>query len=108
MLSQTSQTESSNRKKMQPVNKKTRRPAECCDSAATTHPDHAYALPRIRRIQGQLTGVEKMIQARRYCPDILIQTRAIHAAVKALEASILEEHLRGCVQEAMLSKSPKD
>lgn len=46
-----------------------------------------------------------MIQDRRYCPDILTQTRAATAALKNVEVQILEKHLGHCVSQAMHSKS---
>ena len=46
-----------------------------------------------------------MIEERRYCPDILTQTRAISSAVRSLEANILQGHLENCVQSAFRSKN---
>ncbi len=68
------------------------------------HPDHSKDLVRINRIIGQLNGIHKMIEDRRYCPDILQQIKAVGAATQSLEKSILEVHLRNCVKEAMLSR----
>ena len=64
------------------------------------HPDHNAELRRIKRIIGQLEGVQKMIVDRRYCIDILNQTKAISSAVHSLEASLLEKHLHHCVSDA--------
>ncbi len=69
------------------------------------HPDHSKQIARIRRIRGQLDGIEKMIGDHRYCVDILTQTRAVTSAIRSLEGSILEGHLRGCVTDAMAAKS---
>jgi CsoR family transcriptional regulator, copper-sensing transcriptional repressor len=79
----------------------------CVTEDATLHPDHSKILPRLKRAQGQISGVERMIEERRYCVDILIQLRAVRAALDAVEAKVLENHLRGCVKEALESKSPK-
>lgn len=57
-------------------------------------------MPRLNRISGQVDGVRRMIDARRYCPDILTQLRAIRAAINSIEASILETHLDACVTDA--------
>ena len=70
-----------------------------------SHPDHKAQISRLRRIKGQVEGVEKMIEARRYCPEIITQIRAASAALKSLEASILERHLRHCVADALESKN---
>ena len=44
-----------------------------------------------------------MINEGRYCPDILVQTRAISAAIRSLETSLLERHIKHCVQDAFMS-----
>ena len=53
------------------------------------NPDHIKNIHRINRIHGQLKGVEKMIVEKRYCLEILQQTRAITSAIKSLENNIL-------------------
>jgi CsoR family transcriptional regulator, copper-sensing transcriptional repressor len=68
------------------------------------HPDHRRELIRINRIKGQLEGVQRMIVDKRYCPDILVQTKAIVSAVRSLEASLLQRHLEHCVAHAYDSK----
>jgi CsoR family transcriptional regulator, copper-sensing transcriptional repressor len=67
------------------------------------NPDHTAHVKRLNRVVGQLLGVKKMIEDRRYCPDILNQTRAAASALKAVELLILESHLRHCVSEAIQS-----
>ncbi len=52
---------------------------------------------RIRRIVGQLQGVERMISQDRYCGDVLVQIAAASRALSALGQEILEEHAQGCV-----------
>lgn len=74
----------------------------------TMHPDHTAVLHRLRRLQGQIAGLEKMIEERRYCVDILTQFRAVSSALKAAEGSVFEKHLRSCVKSAMESKNKKD
>lgn len=70
----------------------------CCGESQ--HPDYSKELPRLNRISGQVDGVKRMIDARKYCPDILAQLRAIRAAINSIEASILETHLDACVTDA--------
>lgn len=72
------------------------------------HPDHSYALPRLKKIQGQLAGIEGMIEEQRYCADILIQFRAAMSALRNLEASVFETHLKHCVTQAMQSHDPSE
>ena len=56
---------------------------------------------RINRIQGQLNGVKKMLEDEVYCPDIMIQTKAIASALKSLETEILEGHIKTCIKTAI-------
>lgn len=73
---------------------------ECCDN---NHPDHAKQTANLNRAVGQIEGVKRMIDERKYCPDILTQLRAARSALKSVEANILEAHLQGCVDEAFKS-----
>lgn len=52
-------------------------------------------------MSGQLEGVKRMIETGRYCPDILMQLRAIRAAIRKVESTILQKHLQHCVAQAM-------
>ena len=63
----------------------------CADQTVPVQstPDHRAEISRIRRISGQLNGIENMILEGRYCPDILMQTKAISSALRSLEASLL-------------------
>ena len=69
---------------------------------------HTSQLQRLRRVEGQVRGVIKMIENKRYCMDILQQTRAISAALKAVENNIMEDHLISCVASALKSNRKKD
>ena len=73
-----------------------------------TPPSHISQLQRLRRVEGQVRGVIKMIENKRYCMDILQQTRAISAALKAVENNIMEDHLTSCVASALKSNRKKD
>lgn len=72
------------------------------------HPDHGAQKKRLSRIKGQLEGIEKMIDERRYCTDIVIQLRAAASALKSLENQILETHIEGCVKTAVASKNKEE
>lgn len=74
----------------------------------SNHPSHEEQLPRLNRIAGQVEGVKKMIQERRYCPDILTQLHAIRAAVRHLEIQMLDTHLSHCVTETFKSKDEEE
>lgn len=58
-------------------------------------------LSRLRKIEGQVRGVQKMIQEDRYCVDILAQFSSIKAALSKVELALLESHARGCVADAI-------
>jgi len=70
-------------------------------------PDYSDELNRLGKIIGQLNGIEKMISTRRYCPDIIQQTRAARSALGALELAIIRGHLASCIKDSAKSDSPK-
>ena len=74
------------------------------ETHTSPHPDHGSEVARLKRIKGQVEGIERMIADRRYCPDIIMQVRAATSALKALEKAILRTHLGSCVKEAIQSK----
>ncbi len=73
--------------------------------ALTSVLDHNGELPRLKRVRGQIDGIQRMVVERRYCIDILQQVKAARAALRAIETSILKTHLKGCVKEALASKN---
>jgi DNA-binding FrmR family transcriptional regulator len=73
-------------------------------SSTESTPNHKAELHRLKRINGQIEGIGRMIEEGRYCPDILIQTRAVTSAIRSLEASLLERHLNHCVRSAFQSE----
>ena len=68
---------------------------------------HGYAetrdahLRRLRRVEGQVRGVQRMIEEDAYCIDILTQVSAVTKALEAVALSLLDEHLRHCVADAV-------
>lgn len=58
---------------------------------------------RLKRIEGQVRGIQKMIEEDRYCVDILIQISAITAALKGVGFTLMEEHTKHCVTNAVKS-----
>ena len=58
-------------------------------------------LMRLRRMEGQVRGVQKMIEEGRYCVDIVTQLQAISAAADKVSQQVLEGHIRGCVADAI-------
>ncbi|HHT51143.1 MAG TPA: metal-sensitive transcriptional regulator [Eubacteriaceae bacterium] len=56
---------------------------------------------RLKRIEGQVKGIQKMIENKKYCSDILIQITAARAALEKVGGIILEEHLKTCIKSAV-------
>ena len=65
-------------------------------------------LKRLRRIEGQVRGLQRMVESERYCVDILTQMRAVHAALREVERRILKVHLETCVHRAFTLGSPEE
>jgi CsoR family transcriptional regulator, copper-sensing transcriptional repressor len=66
----------------------------------------AANLNRLRRIEGQVRGLQRMVEEDRYCADILIQVSAVHEALRKVSRGLLENHLRHCATHA-IQHSPK-
>jgi DNA-binding FrmR family transcriptional regulator len=68
---------------------------------------HSYAehkddlIKRLRRMEGQVRGLQQMVESDRYCLDIVQQTQALSAAAREVALLVLEDHLRGCVRDAI-------
>jgi DNA-binding FrmR family transcriptional regulator len=75
-------------------------------SACSPGHSHSYAadkaklLARLRRIEGQVRGVGRMVEEDKYCIDILTQISAIVSSTQAVGLLLLEDHIRGCVVDA--------
>ncbi len=76
-----------------------------------THDSHGYdkeALgKRLRRIEGQVRGIEKMVEDDRYCMDLLTQIGAVSKALESVALEVLDEHVRHCVKDALASGDKK-
>ena len=84
------------------ISKRKSRPPACQHEK---HPEYSDLSPRLKRVEGQVAGIQRMVSEGRYCVDILIQFQAIASALKAIEGVVLERHLKSCVQEALQSKN---
>ena len=67
------------------------------ESTAAYAADKSKILARLRRIEGQTRGVQRMVQEDKYCVDILTQISAIQSALRQTGLLILEDHMRNCV-----------
>ena len=73
-----------------------------------SHPDHTDNSTSLRRIEGQVRGVQQMIDDKRYCMDIVNQIRAIKSALNRVESKVLEKHLRSCVTQVLNKKEMQE
>ncbi len=58
-------------------------------------------LTRLKKIEGQIKGVEKMIESKKYCIDIINQIRAVRGALDVLALQVMRNHINSCVSEAI-------
>lgn len=63
---------------------------------------------RLKKIEGQVRGIQRMIQEDAYCPDVLTQLSAVIAACEKVGLIILEDHIRGCVADASSSEDGRE
>ncbi|WP_026942956.1 metal-sensitive transcriptional regulator [Hellea balneolensis] len=61
------------------------------------------SLKRLSRIEGQVRGLQKMINEDRYCVDILVQVKAVTAALRRVEGELLKDHVDHCLAAAIAS-----
>src|SRR4051812_38673492 len=75
---------------------KTKRKAKGVD-----HEIKAANLKRLRRIEGQVRGLQKMVEDDRYCADILVQMSSVQEALRAVGRELMRNHLRHCATKAI-------
>lgn len=68
-----------------------------------TSDEKQKVINRLKRIEGQVRGIQKMVEEDRYCIDILIQLSAIDSALKKVGFSVMERHAKHCVTDAIHS-----
>jgi CsoR family transcriptional regulator, copper-sensing transcriptional repressor len=64
------------------------------------------ASQRLKRIEGQVRGLQRMVEEGRYCPDILTQIASVHAALRGVSKLLMRNHLQHCVTDALRSGDP--
>jgi len=70
--------------------------------AAAVDPDAKERnLKRLRRIEGQMRGLQKMVEEDRYCADIMIQISSVHEALRAVGRELMRNHLKHCAATAI-------
>jgi DNA-binding FrmR family transcriptional regulator len=65
------------------------------------------AMAALKRIQGQVGGVYKMMEDGRYCIDVVTQIAAVESALKEVRMTVLKRHMNSCVLGSLNSKNPK-
>ena len=63
---------------------------------------------RLRRIEGQVRGLARMVEDDRYCIDVITQVQAVRAALKRVEEEVLKDHVAHCVEHAIQSGDAKE
>jgi len=69
------------------------------------HPNHQKSMAALKRIEGQVRGIQRMVEDGRYCVDILTQLSAVNSAISSVQDSILKRHLDTCVNTVLAGKS---
>ena len=64
-------------------------------------------LARLRRVEGQIRGLQQMVEADRYCIDVLTQISAVTKALQSVAVGMLDDHLRHCVANAVAAGGPE-
>jgi DNA-binding FrmR family transcriptional regulator len=77
-------------------------------SGSGTHsgvdPEAKHAIgSRLRRVEGQVRGIQKMIEEERYCADVLMQLSSVQEALRGVGRALLQNHLKHCATEAIRS-----
>jgi CsoR family transcriptional regulator, copper-sensing transcriptional repressor len=82
----------------------TRKTSPKIQAAAAKSPQ-GDILKRLARVEGQIRGIEKMVEEERYCIDVLTQLAAVHEALRAVARQLVERHMKTCVAHALKSSN---
>lgn len=72
------------------------------------NPCHKDQIKSLKRIEGQVRGIQKMIDNGKYCMDILNQIRAVKGAITTVEGKILKTHLKQCIKDSLVGNGSFD
>jgi len=76
--------------------------AQTSRKAVSVDPATRFAnMRRLRRIEGQIRGIQRMVTADRYCADILVQISSVQEALRAVGRALMRNHLRHCATQAI-------
>jgi DNA-binding FrmR family transcriptional regulator len=99
------------------MSRKTSKPVAGCGCAANADGRKATGvdpeirtsnLKRLRRIEGQVRGLQNMVEADRYCADILTQVSSVQEALNSVARALLRNHLRHCAAQAIRKGSAQE
>lgn len=83
---------------------------DCCSAPHGTtpgyHADKDAYVRRLRRIEGQVRGLQRMLEGDTYCIDVLMQVSAVKRALESVSLELVEDHVRHCVRDAAADGSP--
>ena len=72
------------------------------------HQNRDAALKRLKRLEGQVRGIARMVEEDRYCVDVLMQIAAVRAALKGVEKLVIDDHAAHCIEDALSSGDRDD
>lgn len=75
---------------------------------ATVQPHKQQLLNRLKRVEGQVRGIQQMVESDRYCVDILHQISAVQAAMNRVALILLEDHTQHCVANAIKNEDSEE
>ena len=78
---------------------KTTCPADCCRHKHRDTAEYEALLKRLKRIEGQVRGLQGMVEKEAYCTDILTQVSAVQSALNSFSKELLASHIRTCVAD---------
>lgn len=77
--------------------------------AAHVEPEtKAQVLARLKRIEGQIRGLQRMVEEEQYCGDVLVQVASVHEALRGAGKLLMHNHLRHCITGALQSGDERD
>ena len=74
---------------------------KCCKHTDRSEEERKKLINRLNRIEGQIRGIRAMVERDAYCPDILIQSAAVNAAVNSFNKDLIASHIKTCVVRDM-------
>lgn len=70
--------------------------------------DRQAVIKRLRRVEGQIKGIQKMVEEDKFCGDILIQVAAARAALNSVGGLILENYMKNCLQDYLKGETDEE